>query len=170
MLDRTVRLETASPDGASGVERFTAGTGGDVVWLLARCLVGGIFVQSGWAKLTGLDQFAASLARNGVPFADVAAVVGASVEFCGGLAVVLGLQTRYAALLMLAFTVVATAISHRFWELQDATRRQQEVQFAKNLAIIGGFLLLFVHGAGRFSVDGWWRRRRARRLLEPGHT
>jgi putative oxidoreductase len=164
MLDRPATPELSFPSqrpssGLSALDRLTAGIGGDAIWLLARCFIGGIFVYSGFGKLTGLDGFAASLAKNGVPMADVMAIVGASVEFFGGLAIVLGLQTRYAALLMAAFTISATLISHRFWELQDvAAFKQQSVHFMKNLAILGAFLLLFVQGGGRFSVDGWWRR------------
>jgi putative oxidoreductase len=54
--------------------------------------------------------------------------------------------------------IVATLISHRFWALQGAERRPQAVQFAKNAAIIGGFLYVFATGAGRVSFDRWWRR------------
>jgi putative oxidoreductase len=144
---------------SSTLDRLSAGIGGDTVWLLARLCIGGIFVFSGFGKLTGLEGFAASLAKNGVPMAEVMAVVGAAVEFLGGLAIVLGLQTRYAALLMAAFTVSATLISHRFWEFQDVVMfKQQSVHFMKNLAIFGAFLLLFVQGGGRLSIDGWWRR------------
>src|SRR5262249_49106079 len=75
----------------------------------------------------------------------------------GGLAIVFGLMTRYAALLMIAFVIVATLISHRFWAFQGAERRTQTVQFAKNVAIIGGFLFLFVTVGGRYSLDRWWR-------------
>ena len=71
----------------------------DTICLLGRILIGGIFVQSGFQKLMGLDAFAASLARNGIPaaIAPVLAPIGAGVEFVGGLAVVFGLMTRYAA-------------------------------------------------------------------------
>jgi putative oxidoreductase len=164
MLDRPAPHELSFPSqrpssGSSALDRLTAGIGGDAIWLLARCFIGGVFVYSGFGKLTGLDGFAASLAKNGVPMADVMAIVGASVEFFGGLAIVLGLQARYAALLMAAFTISATLISHRFWELQDvAAFKQQSVHFMKNLAILGAFLLLFVQGGGRLSFDGWWRR------------
>jgi putative oxidoreductase len=162
MLDRPLQPFSASArDSAPGADQFAFGIAANTLWLVARCLIGGLFVQSGIGKLMGLDAFAAGLAKNGVPMANVAAVVGAAVEFGGGLAIVVGLQTRYAALLMVAFTIVATLISHRYWEFADAVRRQQAVQFGKNVAIIGGFLLLFVHGGGRFSFDGWWRRRRA---------
>ena len=131
----------------------------DTICLLGRILIGGIFVQSGFQKLMGLDAFAASLARNGIPaaIAPVLAPIGAGVEFVGGLAVVFGLMTRYAAVLMIVFVIVATLISHRFWALEGAERRAQTVQFAKNVAIIGGFLFLFVTGGGRYSLDRWRR-------------
>src|SRR5690242_5944596 len=132
---------------------------GNVLWLLGRILIGGIFVQSGFAKLMTLGAFAASLARNGVPVPEVMAPIGAAVEFGGGLAIVLGLGARYAALLMVAFVIVATGISHRFWEYAPPQRQAQVVNFAKNVAIIGGFLFVFVTGGGHFSLDRWWRRR-----------
>ena len=68
----------------------------DAICLLGRILIGGIFVQSGFQKLMGLDAFAAGLARNGIPgaIAQVLAPIGAAVEFVGGLAIVFGLMTR----------------------------------------------------------------------------
>ena len=74
-----------------------AAASGDSILLLARILIGVIFVQSGFGKLMGLDAFATGLARNGIPaaIAPVLAPIGAGVEFVGGLAVVLGLATRY---------------------------------------------------------------------------
>jgi putative oxidoreductase len=138
----------------------SAAASSDLVCLLGRILIGGIFVQSGFGKLMGLDAFAAGLARNGIPgaVAQVLAPIGAAVEFVGGLAIVFGLMTRYAAVLMILFVIVATLISHRFWVLQGTERRTQSVQFAKNAAIIGGFLFVFATGAGRVSLDRWWRR------------
>ena len=135
------------------IDRVAPGWG-DAIVLLGRILIGGIFVQSGFDKLMGLDAFAAGLAARGLPAAlmPVLASIGASVEFFGGLAIVFGLMARYAALLMIAFVIVATLISHRFW-----VRRTQTVQFAKNVAIISGFLFLFVTGGGRYSLERWWR-------------
>ena len=126
--------------------------------LLGRVLLGSIFVISGYGKLMGLAAFAASLEKNGVPYASMLAPVGAAVEFFGGLAIVLGIEVRYAALLMIAFVIVATLISHRFWEFEDAARRMQQTQFSKNMAIIGGLLLLLAAGGGRFAVERLWRR------------
>lgn len=147
-----------STSSSTTIERIAAGFGGDMAWLLARCFIGGIFVYSGFGKLTALGGFGAMLAKAGVPIPEVMAVVGAAVEFFGGLAIMLGIQTRYAALLMALFTISATLISHRFWDFEDlAARKGQSVHFMKNLAILGAFLLLFVQGGGRLSFDGWWR-------------
>jgi len=101
-----------------------------------------------------IGAFAASLAGRGVPQPEMWAVIGASVEFIGGVLIVAGFKTRLASLLMILFVIVATGISHRYWEFAEAARRAQESQFFKNLSILGGFLLLLATGAGRFSLDG----------------
>jgi putative oxidoreductase len=140
------------------IDQFAADWG-NVCWLIGRILIGGIFVQSGFEKLIHLDGFAASLAAKDIPAASTLAVMGALVEFIGGVSVVLGLATRYAALLMMAFVVAATLISHQFWEAPDAQQHAQAIQFAKNVAIFGGFLFVFVTGGGHFTLDRLWRPR-----------
>ena len=70
-----------------------------------------------------------------------------------GIAVLIGFQTRLATLLLIAFTVIATLIAHRFWDFQGAQRPMQQTQFFKNLAIIGGFVALWASGPGRYAVD-----------------
>jgi putative oxidoreductase len=121
--------------------------------LLGRLALAAIFLVSGFGKLTDLGNFTSMLAGQGVPAPGVLAVVGAVAEFFGGLAIAVGFRTRWAALLMVAFTVVATLIAHRFWEVHDAGRMAQQINFLKNLAIVGGFLVLFARGAGPLSVD-----------------
>jgi putative oxidoreductase len=131
----------------------------DVIVLIGRLALGAIFLKSGLQKLLALSAFAASLAQRGVPASSTWAVIGATVEFVGGILIITGLRTREASVLMILFVIVATGISHRFWEFAEAARRTQESQFFKNLSIIGGFVLLFVTGGGRYSVDRWLRRR-----------
>ena len=154
---------TSTAFGSHGVSAHAGGGAAarapDPLLALGRVLLGSIFVVSGFAKVTGLAAFAASLERRGVPFASALAAVGACVEFFGGLAIVLGLEVRYTAALMIAFVIVATLISHRFWELHDAAARQAQVtQFSKNVAIIGGFVMLLAAGGGRYAVERLWRR------------
>jgi putative oxidoreductase len=133
----------------------------DAILLAGRLALGEIFVNCGLQKLFALSALGASLAQRGVPASSTWAIIGATVEFVGGLLIVSGLRTREASLLMILFVIVATGISHRFWEYADAARRAQESQFFKNLSIVGGFVLLFVTGGGRYALDSWLRRRKA---------
>ena len=130
----------------------------DALLLFARVLLALMFVRSGFAKLLDVGAFGASLADKGVPFAGALAVIGGCVEFFGGLAVLVGLQTRYAAALLAVFTILATLISHRYWEFSGAARPAQEVNFQKNICIIGGYLALVASGGGRFTLDRFFRR------------
>ena len=132
----------------------------DTLLLVGRLILGVIFVTSGFEKLLALDGFTANLAGKGVPLSWFFARLGAGVEFFGGLAIVLGLATRLSSLLMLAFVVVATGISHRYWEFDGAARVAQSTNFFKNLSIAGGFILLFAAGSGRFAIDGIFRGRK----------
>ncbi|MBP2301327.1 DoxX family protein [Azospirillum picis] len=138
----------------------SVGAGQDALLLAARVLLGAIFVQSGFGKLMALGGFISGLESQGVPAAAVLGTIGALVEAFGGLAVVLGAWTRLAALLVAVFTVAATLIAHRYWDAAPEAAKMQQIQFMKNLAIIGGFLSLAASGGGRFSIDGWRMGRR----------
>lgn len=140
-------------------ERVTGGRG---VWLLGRLLLGGLFLQSGIYKLMTLDQFAASLVKQGISDTVAAALapLAAGAETLGGLLIVLGLATSWASLLMIAFTICAAFTSHRFWEADGDMVSIQQAHFMKNMMIVGAFCLLYVAGGGPCSIDRWWRDRR----------
>lgn len=130
--------------------------GSDAALLVGRILMAYIFIPSGYGKLMGLTQFAGNLTNMGVPadYSYWVAVVGACVEFFGAICVVLGLATRYVAVLLAVFTLVAALLAHRYWTFADATQaRAQMSNFYKNLAMVGGFLILYAAGPGRWSVD-----------------
>jgi putative oxidoreductase len=137
-------------------------TASDLALLLGRIALSALFIPGGLRKLTDLGAFTASLQKRDVPFAEVLAPLGAGVEFLGGIAVLIGFQTRLAALLLILFTVIATVIAHRFWEFEGPARQMQQGQFFKNLAIVGGFLALWVSGAGRYALERLWRRNHGR--------
>lgn len=158
------RLTPSTGHDRSNSSPFALGLGPttvDSLLLVARILIGYIFVLGGWGKLMGLAGFATYLAEHGVPASYAFAVLGAAVEFIGGLVLMAGLATRYAVLLIIVFTLVATGIAHRFWEFEAPARHAQAISFNKNMAMIGGLLALFVAGPGRFSIDRLLARRRA---------
>lgn len=115
-------------------------------------------MQSGWRKVMDVPGFVKS-SLAGVPFADVLGYVAAPIEFIGGVCIVLGLGTRYAALVIFVFTIAASLTSHRYWEFTGQAYRMQSTQFWKNVSMMGGLLLLFVTAGGRYSVDALLRRK-----------
>jgi len=139
---------------------FRAPAGG-AVWLLGRAVLGGLFLISGAEKLMSIDQFGASLVKNGIPeqFAPMLAWLGAAVETIGGLLIVLGFATNWASLCLFAFTIIAAFIAHRFWEAAPDMRMMQTAHFEKNMMIAAAFCLLYVAGGGPYSIDRWRRLR-----------
>ncbi len=153
----TLRSESSSHPALSCTDGLAASTA-DIVLLIGRILLGWIFVRSGYGKLFNVEAFAATFPSRGLP--PFLAYIAVPVEFFGGIALILGLATRYVVLVMIIFMLVATFSSHRYWEFTDlAAQRSQISSFYKNLAMLGGFGFLFVCGAGRLSVDDWLRRR-----------
>jgi putative oxidoreductase len=137
-------------------------TASDLALLLGRIAFSALFIPAGLRKLMDLASFTAGLQKQGLPYADVLAPLGAGIEVLGGIAVLIGFQTRLAAVLLILFTITATLIAHRFWEFEGSARQMQQGQFFKNVAIVGGFLALWVSGGGRYALDHFWRRDRPR--------
>ncbi|AZO08539.1 MULTISPECIES: DoxX family protein [unclassified Mesorhizobium] len=128
----------------------TAGTtsNSSTTILLGRMLLAVIFLLSGFGKLTAISGTAAYFGGLGLPLPTVTAVVVGLIELLGGLAILVGFQTRAAAWLLAIFTIATGLVAHTGWADQ-----MQMIQFLKNLAITGGFILLASSGAGAYSID-----------------
>jgi putative oxidoreductase len=129
----------------------------DVALLVGRLCMAALFLPAGWGKLATFAGFAKGL--GGLPFMpELWAAAAVAVEVLGSLLLVAGLFTRWAAAALIAFTLMATATAHRYWDYSDPQqRRAQNIHFYKNVAIAGGLLFLFVSGAGGIGMDS--RRR-----------
>jgi putative oxidoreductase len=127
----------------------------DLALLIGRFLFAALFLPSGIGKAMGFTAFSASLAAKGLPYADAWAAAAVAVEVLAPIALILGAVPRSTSLVLIAFVLIATATSHRFWEFADAAaRRGQEINFYKNGAILGGLLFYFASGAGAWSIAG----------------
>ncbi|MFU8895117.1 MAG: DoxX family protein [Gammaproteobacteria bacterium] len=113
--------------------------------LAARIFLAALFIVAGLGKIPGYEGTAGYMQSMGVPGMLLPLVI--ALEIVGGLAIAIGYRTRLAAFLLAGFTVLSGLIFHS--PLDPA----EQTQFLKNLAIAGGFLLLVVHGAGRWSLD-----------------
>ncbi len=85
-------------------------------------------------------------------------MVAIIVEYLIIISLVFGVATRIGALLGIAFVVLATVTAHRYWTYPEAAQQQVNwIYLTKNLAILGGLVVLFVSGAGRYALDAVWR-------------
>lgn len=122
--------------------------------LLGRILLSLIFILSGFGKIgdwSGTASYMASQGMVAVPFFLTMAIL---FELGGGLSVLLGFKARWGALALICFLIPATLIFHNFWAFTGAEQRMQMINFMKNLAIMGGLLLVVLRGAGNPSIDG----------------
>jgi putative oxidoreductase len=132
---------------------YGAETVSDAILLAARICLVLLFLIFGWQKLTGFGGTVAYFAHTGVPLPQIAAAVAVTMEFFVGVAIALGFLTRPLALLLALYTLATAIIGHHFWNMSGVAQFENEINFFKNVSIIGGLLLLYVTGAGRFSVD-----------------
>ena len=114
--------------------------------LVARILLGALFVMAGLGKLGGIEGFAAYMASGGVPAVLAWPVI--LFEILGGLALIAGIQTRAVALALGAFCLVSGVLYHF-----DPADQMQMTSFLKNVALAGGYLALAIAGPGRFALD-----------------
>lgn len=122
------------------------------VALVGRLLLAYMFIVAGWGKLGGFDGTVALIASKGLPLPTVLAAATVALELAAGIALAIGFKARFAALALAAFTVVATLIFHAYWAVPADQVRIQQLMFNKNLAVIGGLLLVFAFGPGRLSL------------------
>ena len=111
-----------------------------------RVLIAFMFVMSGLNKINNYGNTAGWMDAMGVPGSLLPIVI--VLEVLGGAAIMIGWQTRIAAILFAAFSVMSAAIFHA-----DFSDQNQMIHFMKNVSIAGGFLFLIVHGAGTYSMD-----------------
>ena len=114
----------------------------DIVYALGRIAVPIVFIVFGVIQFSG----------NVVPPTVIAYAV-ACIDLIPGVLVLVGSNTRRAALALCAFTVLTIFFAHPFWTMEGATRAANQVQALKNISIIGALLMIAAHGAGRFSFD-----------------
>ncbi|HEX7218922.1 MAG TPA: DoxX family protein [Burkholderiales bacterium] len=122
--------------------------------LVGRVMVSAIFLVFGIRKLIAVAGTAGYFAKLGFPMPDVMVWVAILIEVGGGALLLLGWQTRRVAWLLIAFTVIATLMAHRYWEFDAAQYANQMTHFFKNVAMVGGLLYIAAFGAGALSVDG----------------
>lgn len=126
----------------------------DTLVLAGRALLAWLFIPAGWSKIAGFAGTAGYIASKGLPLPEVAAALAIVAELGLGLLLLVGWRARWAALGLAVFVAVITPLFHNFWAMPEAQQMMQKQAFWKNMAVLGGLLVVTAFGAGRFSLDG----------------
>jgi putative oxidoreductase len=124
-----------------------------LVPLFGRILLSGVFIMGGIGKITGFSFEESMVAAKHLPMPAVALGIALAIELVGGLAILTGLFTRWTAWIVVLYMIPTTFLFHNFWAVQGADRIDTLIHFEKNLAIMGGLLLLAAFGPGAYSID-----------------
>jgi len=121
--------------------------------LVGRILLSFIFLMSGIGKITGFAGQAAYAAKAGVPLAEVAIALSIVIEIGGALMIMLGWKARIGACLLFLWMIPVNFYMHAFWNVTDPTWRQiGMIMFLKNVAMMGGMLMVMANGSGPKSL------------------
>jgi putative oxidoreductase len=122
--------------------------------LVGRILLAALFIPAGLGKIPGFEGTVGYIASKGLPLPQLGAAIAIVVEVAVAAALLVGWRTRWAALILAAFTLAAGVFFHGYWALPADQQGMQSIMFWKNVAIAGGLLFVAAHGAGRYALDG----------------
>jgi putative oxidoreductase len=125
----------------------------NIISLSGRILLSVIFILSGVNKLFAFKMYSGWAAGAGLPVPPVAIAIAATIEILGGLAILAGFQTSIAAWIVFLYLAPTTFLFHHFWAMDGMNRIDNQVHFLKNVAMMGGLLILAANGPGGASVD-----------------
>ena len=117
-----------------------------VIQVLGRIFLSTIFLIEGMNKIFNYESTIEYMENFNVP--EYLAIPAIIVEILFPLLLIVGYQTKISALALAIFTLATALIFHT-----DFTNQMQLISFLKNFAIAGGFLIIFVNGAGKYSID-----------------
>ena len=121
--------------------------------LIGRLLLAYFFIPSGIGKIGGFAGTVGYISSKGLPMPELGAVLAIVVEVGVAAMLLVGFQTRWAALILSVFTLAAGLLFHNYWGVPADQAMMQTLLFNKNLAIAGGLLAFAAFGAGAFSLD-----------------
>ncbi len=129
--------------------------------LISRILMAAVFVVYGLLKFQNVNSIVDNpgtkrfmdLVAGGAAAPTWLGYLIAALELFGGIAIIVGFKTRWVAWILVIWTIIATYFGHPFWTMEGAARGANMANFYKNLAIIGGYMLLALTGSGSYGVD-----------------
>jgi putative oxidoreductase len=132
----------------------------DYTQAIGRVLVSAVFIVFGYLQFTHIGNYIANPAiikvaglTGGILSPTVIAYLVAAIDLVGGILILVGYQTRWAAIVLIVFVVITLVLVHTFWSMEGPARAANQAHFYKNLALIGALLFLINTGPGTCSLD-----------------
>ncbi len=132
----------------------------DYTVAISRVLLSAVFIVFGVIQFTNIGNYIANPAviavakmTGGIVAPTVIAYLVAAIDLVGGILILIGYQTRWTAVVLIAFVALTVVLVHNFWTMEGPARAANQAHFYKNLAIIAALLLLVEIGPGRWSLD-----------------
>jgi putative oxidoreductase len=121
--------------------------------LIARVLIATLFLLFAIRSILTFSGSVGYFTKLGFPAPEAMVVIAIIIQLVAGVLLVIGWQVRRAAWLLILYVLIATFMAHRYWEYDAAQYANQMAHFFKNLALIGGLMIITAFGSGSMSVD-----------------
>ena len=121
--------------------------------LIGRCLISALFLLAGINKIFNFDRYLQSMTEKGLPVPSFLLIGAIIFLILGSILIIIGYKSRIGALLLLLFLIPTTLLFHNFWDLSGDQAAQEQINFMKNLSLMGGLIVLLSGGPGGCSFD-----------------
>jgi putative oxidoreductase len=154
LMEHFVMVATANSKQIYFLKRKAMKNVENVLNLLGRIAIATLFLPAGLNKLMGVEGTTAYFNSLGLPLVSILVWVVIAIEVLGGIALIIGFKTQLVAVVLALFTLVASIVGHAFWAAPVDAVFIAQLLFFKNMAVLGGLLVLASNGAGAISLDG----------------
>lgn len=120
--------------------------------VIGRILIAQLFIYFGIMKIIGFSGTAGYIASKGLPLPQLLTLLTIIIEVGGGLMILLGWRARLAAAIFFLWLIPVTFFFHNFWSMEGAQVMANQINFQKNLALMGTMFLIFAFGPGPISL------------------
>ncbi|WP_332065493.1 DoxX family protein [Bartonella sp. CB189] len=135
------------------MKKLSFGKYEDMALLIIRVIFVLLFLMSGWQKLTSFQSTVNYMSYLGAPLPMIAAIIAVIVEVGFSIAVILGYYVRPVSLIFALFTLGTAYLGHPYWHMSGPEAQGAFFHFYKNVSIACGFMLFFITGAGKYSLN-----------------
>src|SRR5690242_9755782 len=125
-----------------------------LVSFIGRLLIVYIFATSGLAKIFDWSGNVQYMSTRHLPLIPALLAIAMLIEIAGSICLVTGLYARVAAFVMFLYLTAVTVLFHNYWAFSGMLAGTQETHFRKNLAIMGGLLMVAAQGPGKWAIGG----------------